>query len=718
MSTSRFSRSCLSFILLVIIIVLVVAIGYFVLRSVSEVKVEGSSPPIVIVNSPISGEPVAADSFFLANITATGKNPILRIELWMDGVLLETQLPPEEIGEINTFYATASILMTEGPHIFFARAVDAKGLIGQSIPVSVPGKPRPRTDEVEPPPTQLSDGNTLTESEPVPPSSQQLTAPPASNLSPAPLPPPPSGVIISSILEYKPIDMGSILPILLSSRPKAPTGLQAGYENCTIRLVWTDNATTETHFDVWMQAIGGPAKVIATLENRPQTGVAWFEFAAPMSGIYSFWIEALNGLGGQSSEIAWVNVTDSGCAPGVATQLNIEITDLSVNGGYDRAYCYLSVEGAPEKRIPVNLGQFVPVVGGSGEVSNWTGSGNSILLADPPDGEITLEGKCLGWSGGNGPDNLGTFQTSAPQAQWDGKRMEIIGAGYTFGYKILPLGAENIRGSYGNYDLTLQVPYDLEIEVGKSSSLAEQYRLNKTPTLRWKWDGNPKDISGFTIFLNGKPFMVVGPNERGHVINLPTACGTSPEISVAANYKSNAMSIPAQPPVGLFQPKCGVYVEVKFEKIRFWCLDDGDVPVIPFVPLDCESGSFPMNDTIESYYYIHANGQERKSSADLTTQRDYYFKDILPAYSDTFLVPIEETSNRSYPNLRFGLHMKDGDPWYDADDHICAIGKDLAMSYSDWMSYDNQFELECHSRDAGGTVTIKVTGFGEPPGGP
>ena len=513
MNTRRYSRTCLSFILLAVILVVAIAIGFFILRGVSKVKVEGSSAPTVIVNSPFPSESIAVDSFFMANVIATGKNPILRIELWMDGVLLETQIPPAELGEVTTFYATASILMTEGPHMFFARAVDANGLIGQSIPISVPSKPKLSANTDEPIPTQPAEGSAQSDSETLPPS-QSLTAPPSNINSPAPLPPSPPGIVISSVLEYKPIDFGSLLPILLSARPKAPTSLQAGYENCTIRLVWTDNATDETYFNIWMQALGGPAKVIATLGSRLQTGEAWYEFAAPTTGFYSFWIEAVNGLGGQSSEIAWVGVTDLTC--GTATQLNIEIVELKVNGGYDRIYCYLSVEGVPEKRIPVGDGQFIPVVGGSGDVSNWTGSGNSLLLPTPLDGEVTMEGKCLGWQGGSGPDNLGVFKTSVPQTQWDGKRMGIMGAGYTLGYKILPSGSENPIGNYGYYDLTLQVPYDLEVEVGKSSSLAEQYNLNQKPTLRWKWDGNPNDISGFTIFFNGKPFTVVGANERGH----------------------------------------------------------------------------------------------------------------------------------------------------------------------------------------------------------
>lgn len=149
--------------------------------------------------------------------------------------------------------------------------------------------------------------------------------------------------MLKSISEAVTIDLGSWLPIFISNRPKAPTSLHAGFENCTIRLVWMDNADNETHFNIWMQALGGPPKVIATLKGSSQTGPAGYEFASPWSGIYSFWIEAVNGLGTQSSEIAWVGVTDLSCGPGVATHLNIEIVDMFVSGGYDRVYCYLSV---------------------------------------------------------------------------------------------------------------------------------------------------------------------------------------------------------------------------------------------------------------------------------------------------------------------------------------------------------------------------------------
>ena len=249
--------------------------------------------------------------------------------------------------------------------MFSARAVDAKGLVGQSLPVSVQGKPKSSQnggDSSQPqPPSENAP------SQPIPPG-QSPSQPPVAILPPAPLPITPPGVTISAVLEYKPIDLGSLLPIFMSLRPKAPTSLQAGFENCTVRLVWVDNDHSETYFNVWMQVLGGPPKVITTLKGTLQTGPAWYEFASPSFGIYSFWIEAVNALGGQSSEIAWVGVTDTTCGPGVATHLEIEVLDMYIPGSYDLAYCYLSVENTPEKRFPISDGTYFQVFGGWGDI--------------------------------------------------------------------------------------------------------------------------------------------------------------------------------------------------------------------------------------------------------------------------------------------------------------------------------------------------------------
>ena len=744
-----FPISCLLAVLLAALAVACITtmIIFPYLRMLQRSRIDANLPPLVIVHAPANGESIQAGDAMLAYVTAAGNNPIMRLEFWLDGVLVDTRTPDTSLGAVTTFDASTELQMEAGLHIFSARAVDDKGLIGQSLPV--PLQSRSGVKEITADEGQTlqdiadatgTDGNLLKEINPnlgdgVLPEGTGVVAPAPGNGNPpngvqpgdsgpvinppAPLPVAPVGVEMLPIAGPV-IDIGSLIPFLLSASPKAPSPLQAGYENCAVRLVWMDNADNESYFHVWMQALGGPPKVIATLTGSPQTGPAWYEFDAPWAGIYSFWIEAVNTLGSQSSEIVWVGISDLGCAPGVATHLDIEIQDMFVKGAYDRVYCYLSVEGAPEKRIPMEDNQFVPVLSGWGDVSNWTGSGNSLLLPEPQDNEVTLEGKCLGWQGGSGPDNLGTFKANAPQETWDGRRLELSGAGFTIGYRIQPHGPGVANGSFTYVDYSLPLPFQPWVTVETSATPLENDKLARKPTLHWNWAGDQNELSGFTLIMDGKPIKTI-PNKYvvkattwEETITLPTSCGEDYIFEVAAN-SGEAMSALSMP-YKYVQAPCTTYAEVKFETIKFGCLFDGDAPAIQFISMDCEGSSFGANDTIEPYYWIAVRGDMINiSSRDMTTDIEYSFHQLgffspqryqYHSYN-TFLVPIDPQN----PAIWFGLSMKDADPWYDADDHICGTSKDLSMPYAAWGTYDHLFELECDSWDAHGWVNVRVRGI-------
>ena len=99
------------------------------------------------------------------------------------------------------------------------------------------------------------------------------------------------------------IDIGAFISAVLSNMPKAPSNLQAEFKDCMVRLAWIDNADNETHYNIWMQRLGGPPQLIKTVGGSPSTGPAWTEFRAPAFGIYGFWVEAVNGLGSQPSQM-------------------------------------------------------------------------------------------------------------------------------------------------------------------------------------------------------------------------------------------------------------------------------------------------------------------------------------------------------------------------------------------------------------------------------
>jgi len=712
-------RSCVGLVILIIVLILIAAIGYLILRGTSNVNKQGNIPPTIIISSPAPNETIMSGSFLLANVTATGQNPITRLELWFDGTIFETQMPDANPGDATTFYATTSILMTEGPHMFSARAVDSKGLVGQSLPVTVQGLPRPQQESD----TNGTSAQVLDPNKPPPatgPSTGSPSQPPASIIPPAPLPVTPSGTPMLPILEIKPIDLSSLLPIIISGRPKAPTSLQAGYENCKIRLVWMDNADNEKHFNVWMQALGGPPMVIATLKGTPKTGPAWYEFVSPVTGIYSFWIEAANMLGTQSSEIAWVGVTDLNCSPGVATQLNIEIVDMYVPGGYDQTYCYLSIEGTPEKRTPPSDGTYISVINGFVDVSNWTGNGNKILVPLPTDNEITMEGKCLGRKGGAKPETLGTFATSAPKEDWDGRRLELkpSNSTYTIGYRIQYHGSTQvIAGDYKYTDYTIPAPTDLSITTQTASNPSSNAILARIPNLQWAWSGDPVklNLTGFTVIMEGKPIQTsnqvkIGTGKWEDTFFLPTACGGIYKLQVAAN-SGNAQSVPSTV-YEYKQPPCDLYAEVKLESFEFTYVDDGDPPC----------------DTAQVYFTVFVSGETRSfGGPNLYYELGcgiHYFADFTPtsAYQgsvDTFYVALEppSPSNPANPKIDISLFYNDADFW--SDDYLCHTNTRFQARYSDWANYRDTRTFPCPGPnwtsssgwDANGTITISVRGF-------
>lgn len=745
---SSFRKSCLIGIFIAVLLSFVLMAAVVFLRGAQRVQKIAHMPPSVLVYAPAPGESIQAGDTMLAYASAAAKNPIARLEFWLDGVLMDTQTPAPMPGDGTTFSASYPLQIEVGLHIFSVRAVDEQGLVGQSLPIPLVGKPGLTVIEISAEDGQTletiaetsgTDEGLLREINPdlgegvLPVGTVVILPTPGSDqpggLGPiiipsAPLPVAPTGVNMLTIAGPV-IDLGTLVPVLLAAQPKAPNPLKAGVENCRVRLLWMDNADNEAYFHVWMQALGGPPKVIATLTGSPHTGPAWYEFQSPWAGIYSFWVEAVNALGAQPSEIVWVGINDLSCDPGVATHLNIETVDMFVNGGYNSVYCYLSVEGAPEKRIPTDDSQFVPVAGGWGDISNWNGGGNRFLLPEPLDGEVTLEGTCLGWQGSSGPDNLGIFKTSAPKETWDGRRQELKGNGFTIGYRIQPHGPAQANGSFTFVDYSLPLPFQPWVTTETSSNPLENDKLARRPTVHWNWNGDTSKLTGFTILMDGTPIKTVthvfagktGPWEESVI--LPTSCGGAFKFEVHAQ-SGEAISAPSMP-YEYQQMPCATYAEVKFETITFGCLDDGDIPVIPFVPMDCESGSFGRSDTIEATYWIAVHGEMVSiSPGDMTTQIEYSFYDLganspqknqYTSY-DTFLVPIDALN----PTIWFGLNLKDTDPWYDADDHICAISKDVSMPYSDWETYDHIFELVCESRDGVGFVDIHVRGYPSPDG--
>lgn len=754
-NTRRLFKRRIAVVFLATLLGLIALMATLIVRSLNELRAQQNVPPTVIVHTPIAGQSAPAGSHLLAHVTAIGQKPIARIELWLDGEPLETQMPDQASGEWTTFHATADLLMTEGPHMLSARAVDADGLVGQSLPIPIQGNPPPDKATVV---VTAKEGDTLHKiadtrgvdvgtlrglnpdlGDDGLPADTPIVAPlvpepgaggnssepraPSDNSDSAPPPAPPAGVPALQEAEFLPVD--TWLPnFLLSNRPKPPSSLQVEVEDCKVRLQWQDNADNETHFEVWMQGLGMPPRVIATLRGTSVTGPAWYEFASPEIGFYSFWLEAVNGLGGQPSEVKWVRISNPSCPTGLATHLEIEAVDMNVVSGYDRVYCYLSLEGAPEKRVPTDLDASVKIINGQGNIANWAAGDKRILVPIPTDEEVTLEGKCLGRQGAAAPINLGTFRASTPRTSWDGSRQTLKGANFTIDYRIMPFGSVDSAGAYTYYDHTTAVPYDLSVEILVPSIIVNNENPNvRRPSLKWKWDGDRDTLSGFTVFMNGNPVRQVPANFAWSAgIDLPSSCGGVYEFTVAANLWDGAMSPPSEP-FKHVQARCQLYAKVDFIWIQFAETDDGWD--FPSTFIDCEE--------VQLYYTLYVN-----STGHPNTEKQFWgdghlkpvvcgkwwFEDLAYPWnrnpgSDQIIVPIDPPLNE--PNLNWGGITLGAVIWdwdmSSSDDLVAAFSKTVTMSLDDWDGFEQIYEDWYPGGESYGYVRYKVTGYRVPESG-
>ncbi|HJX38243.1 MAG TPA: Ig-like domain-containing protein, partial [Anaerolineae bacterium] len=379
-------------------------LGFLYSRRLDQARAE-YAPPTVYITEPQSGASVSAGTRLLVLATALGATPITRIELWSGGQLVETQASemPEGTSPLG---AAFELLVAEGPNMLFARAVNAAGIIGQSLPVGIVGGPKPGPGETFLAIT-VEEGQTLadvaTSYETDPQTLQELNPglgdqePPPGSLVTVPAPPeteaaeeaPPSSVVptpasapmpdtpplqplqpspgMTSTVPL-PVIVGSIFPKLaipVFTPPAAPTDLQGYVDNCKVRLRWNDNAWDELRYELWMAATAGSSRLVASLQPAAG-GAAWVEFAAPQPGNLSFWVEAVNFVGKQPSNIVQVQV-DPQCPSPVPSQLQVDVLDMTVRGNYDQTYCYVSLENLPELRMPADDSAFVQVQGGRGD---------------------------------------------------------------------------------------------------------------------------------------------------------------------------------------------------------------------------------------------------------------------------------------------------------------------------------------------------------------
>jgi hypothetical protein len=717
---------------------------FYIGPRVRDQKRASATPPSIIVHSPSAGETSPAGVPLPASATATSRHPIARVELWLDGNLYQQQTPSPDGGQgPSTFYASFEVDLTEGLHTLVFRALDSAGLVGQSLSIPVTGTGNPVAERSKI--VSADAGQTLEDiakaagADPADvrnmnpglgdgglPGGTPVTVPkPPADDAGTPNQPQEGGQIIvdepgplsdtPGVKTLQAIKLlavpGDLVSIFLANQPKAPSSLQVGFEDCAVQMQWFDNANNEANFTIWMQRVYGPPQLIATLPNNPQNGPTRFDFAAPAYGIYSFWVEATNGLGGQSSEVREILVANQTCGAGVATQLEIEALDMYVIGPYENVHCYLSLDGTPAKRIPGD-GE-IQVENSWGDIAKYWGGEKKILFPMPEDEELSLEGECVSPSG-NMLASLGSFGVSVPRALWNGSRLELKTDSFLVGYRVQPFGPEQAKGMFQYADYGLGVPEIWSVEAQGEFQIPEKDFKARTVTLSWHWAGKPEEINSFLIMIDGKDFRYVSPLQTQESILMGSACGQKYSFQVVAVGPRGARSVPSTA-FPYQQTPCPVMAEVKFLSVQSNVTDDSTC----YFPIISTCYSYNANSCyqLSIWYDIGINSAGKTVWIEGGTDQlhmpykckiEYQLTSQLRADTDTVVVPIDPAD----PSVRLStlFHEYDsGGP----NDTFGRTGTDIVHSYQEWPSADEDFTLTAPFQGDTADLTVKghIRGF-------
>jgi len=726
---SKSIKNCLWIILagIIALVLLALLIGFYIVPNFLDSKRTLTSPPSVYVISPFNGEQYPEESILSCMATASGTYPIARVELWLDGELYEEEITRDALSSnLTIVHIDIPIKITVGTHVLYWRAIDNKGQIGQSAPITIIGTEH--TDIVI-----TQEGQTLEEiaealdrdldvledlnpdlgGEEVPVGTvvnlpQQIGGPTINT-------PPPAGPINTTgaytLLPADPIiNFRPLASILLSALPSAPTGISVGFEDCQVQIMWTDTSDNEDVFNIWVSTwIGGP-RIITTLGQREGIGPATYTIPNPGNGYYTFWVETVNALGSQNSEYQEIVIDDRTCPTQSPTELEIEIDYLQASNPSGTVYCYISFEEGLYQQVDVGDTSFL----------NRVGIWRAFIIPIPNDGEVTIKGECLSHLG-NQVVSLGFFNESIPMALWDGSQQEAQGDNFKIGFRIRLHESFEAFGIYRYHTDDLIPPEVTSVEAQTDEDPLTRSRLARKVLLKWDWKGDLDQINNFVIAWDDMDeYLYVGKDHAWAVpITLPASCSNTHEFSVAAVGNNGAFS-PYSERFIYEQPDCELYAEVTFVSFEITSHDDNE----GLRTDDCDEAELEFSFKVVSADVV---GRSRGEKGGTDTPCHIHFApekypdiyrsrendSITYDFSNKYLVPIEPSN----------LTVEIGAIFVDADgityDVICCYNKPINNSAEKWAGFYDEISELCQDACGGeskGTVLLNynIRGFRTP----
>ncbi len=638
--------------------------------------------PTILVREPLQGQTYKTNDSIAVKGTAIGPYPIVQVELYLDGELLDVDESVLETGA-DPFFASFRFRIPAGVHMIYLRCLDTNGSEGQSLSVSVEASDEPSgsiqafilydqessladiAEGYDVPLDLLVSSNPGLEDPDLPPP-DLLTIPsgmdpeeeedddttdilpsdfPGSSAGPGDFQ---AGTSLTATGALFPDQNVTGLPwtfITPDSKPGAPTNVRAQVEDCLVSLAWNSTSDAE-QFWIWLDKQNGTRVLVAKLKpTEPSSARYQFKFEPRISGNIGLVVEAVNALGSQSSSPASV-VMASSCQPEPGSRIEFEALNVKGNQDFSQVYFYISFEGQPEQRFPLDDSHFYGLVGGVGQIQPHASADQVLVLPSVGEGALDISGECWGLAGGK-PVLLERFSETVRQMEAGSQEVILGGASCQLTAQLSVVDESQALTAYDGDMGGLPAPYNLRDNVHKelkpylilgSYVPAHEWLYRFTRIVTWSWDGNPADITGFTIYVNGKPeVQVQGADTRKAMIIVPDKCGFVTTWGVVANGKGG--DSPMSQVAGIYMSPCTRFLKVEFRRLYFSRTCDGR-------GLYCGIQDGLYCDELEAYFELSVNQVTRKFYSGnfvlkVTCHDLFFFKDIVTTPNgQVFLVPL------------------------------------------------------------------------------
>ncbi len=492
--------------------VLALIVVILALAGLVYMKGEAASQGEIFFRSPNDGEQVTAGQLVQVRILARDEQKIVRLEFWVDGVLLESQTSNIP-GGINPFPLLTSWQPKPGAHTLIARAYNSKDQTSQTtIHVEAGAVSDRDSDDVLDPvdvcPDQAGsptaggcpdrDRDGIADSADACPDVAGIpeNGCPASSVGDR------DGDGVLDTVDACPDEPGA--PVAEGCRDTDGDGIgdltdecpaeAGGEDGCPVPGDMDGDTVVDTA-DACPHEWGLPEH--AGCPDSDGDGVINSEDACPadpgeVGGCPEAGDGAPSGGGDDGSDDEGVSGEEDGPFGDMGGEeavelVRLEALEFSVTQDYDEIYCYAGLVGEGMEQY----GPFDSLGMHYWDIVEYLGGENGRTFGLPLDSPLQLHVECVGNRGDTDSFILGSFSRTYNSSQWDGHEIEVDsgpsgdpGHSFSVKFRLCHRTCEDAAYPPPSLHRALIGPFHIDYLV-------------------WNWDGDLDDINGFRLYVNG-----------------------------------------------------------------------------------------------------------------------------------------------------------------------------------------------------------------------